>query len=275
MKKDVVSDLKRYKEELKSLKERSISEINKFKEFFKDEANFPIDKDYIKNDEIPYFIGGFISDGKGKTILMFETEDQILEDLIKKNMHREKARASFDIQLIPMFISAIKKFSEELSIKDLSGLKLKGINMKMRILDYQGYCIILLLKPDTKISYLTNQIDNFFNQLINKNSEKFEQFTEKGYLNNTKKLETQCSRFFKNLNSEYERKISNLEIFDLSNTNLGAHNPFLDILNLKFLKILDKLRKMKENFGENIKNNNLQEIKTVAKKLQKINLILD
>ena len=86
---------------------------------------------------IPPFVGYFIANKDGLTILTTEVFDGALLKFLKDKNDDTTEEDKFDIALIPMFISALEKFSKEINIQNLSGFSLMGINLKMQIFSLQ------------------------------------------------------------------------------------------------------------------------------------------
>ena len=154
-----------------------LSLTEKGKDYFKDILK-PLSTGYLKESEtgaiiskpiyeekIPSFIGAFIADKDGRTLLSIELFENALEKFIGGIPSNEDA-IPVDLDLIPMFISALEKFSLELNIKDLSGFSLKGSNLKMNIFGYEDFTVTFFMNPDININPVQNKIYNYFKNIF-------------------------------------------------------------------------------------------------------------
>lgn len=135
-----------------------------------------IDKDNFENSlkiENSPFLGCFIADRDGKTLVKFEIFPGALESFLKIGCS-EQRKKYFDIELIPMFISALEKFSQEINIKELSKFKLEGMNIKLHVIfEFDNFSIIFFLKPEVNIKLVEEKIKNYFTYLFKVYKEDF------------------------------------------------------------------------------------------------------
>ena len=137
------------------------------------------------NNVSPPCLGCLISDKDGKTLFKYEVFEGALDFYLKKDIEEEEKKISFDVELIPMFISALERFSQEINIQDLAGFKLKGTNIKMHIIFcFNNYTVIFFLNPNINFKLIESRINNYFNFFFDVHMSDF---------NNVKKM---CSRHF-------------------------------------------------------------------------------
>ena len=104
--------------------------------------------------KIPPFLGCFVADKNGKTLIKFEVFKGALDFFIKEGFNEGEKDNCLDIELIPMFISALERFSAEINIKDLSGFKLEGKNIKLQTF----FTIQPIRKPPAFLSFFNSYI---------------------------------------------------------------------------------------------------------------------
>ncbi|MFX1568749.1 MAG: hypothetical protein ACFFCV_10330 [Promethearchaeota archaeon] len=122
----------------------------------------------------PPFIGCLLSDKNGKTIASFEIYKGALDLFIKKNMKDESKRESFNIDLIPMFICALERFSEEINIQNVPYLNLEGTNIKLHsIFELDNFTVIFFLNPLVHIKSYESLILNYFIELYTEYKSEF------------------------------------------------------------------------------------------------------
>jgi hypothetical protein len=160
--------------------------------------------------EIPPFLGCFIADKTGKTILKFEIIENALEFFLKKDIVDEEKKNCIDIELIPMFISALERFSQEINIQDLAGFKLEGKNIKLQtFFDFEKYSIIFLLNPGVDIKLVESRIKTYFSFLFKVYDHEFKNFKKMSSIDYMSHLELIGRIWLKDLNIIYLNMIKN------------------------------------------------------------------
>ena len=108
-----------------SLTEKGRNNFNKIMNNFSLNNIFPFKNEAIisdvpKDKKNPPFLGFFVANKDGLTLMMVELYDGILLNYLKGGvLNEEKIEIKFDLDLIPMFISALEKFAQELNIQNL------------------------------------------------------------------------------------------------------------------------------------------------------------
>jgi len=156
------------------------------------------DKDFYLNPcespfprQAPPVIGCLISDKDGKSIVSFEVFKGAIKFFMNINDEFSQNQGEFQIDLIPMYVSAIELLSRELKIQGLPGIEINGTNIKLKILfKFEDFTITLFVNPnidftvieDLVNAYLTNLIEEFndeFNDMKCKSSNDFINFLER------------------------------------------------------------------------------------------------
>lgn len=251
--------------EVLSLTEKGKNNFNKIVNNFSiknifDLKNYAKFSDIPKSLEIPSFVGFFVANKDGIALLTTEVFDGALLKYIKDKVDNATKNDKLDVQLIPMFISALEKFSKEINIQNLSGFNLKGTNLKMRIFGFDNYTVTFFLNPNVNINLIENKIKNYFTQLFKINRNNFEYAIQKGSFTKLKVLESKGRQWLENLNKAYNQAIVDLESFDLEEVNF------------EFSLILEKIKKLKINLMKAILAENFEEIKELAKFSQDLRL---
>ena len=158
--------------------------------------------------EIPPFLGCFIADKDGKTLLKFEIAKDALDFFLKSDLEDGKKKSCLDIELIPMFISALERFSAEINIKDLAGFKLEGKNIKLQTLfDFEDYSVIFLLNPDVDIKLVDSRIRTYFSFLFEVYHNEFQNFKKMSSIDYISHLELIGRIWLKVLNKIYTKMV--------------------------------------------------------------------
>lgn len=146
---------------------------------------------HLFHGNIPPVIGCLISDKDGKSIVSFEVFKGAIQFFMKNNPNYAREDKELQIDLIPIYVSAIELLSQELNIQGLPGIEINGINIKLKILFYfDEFTVTLFLNPkvnftiieDLTNTYLSNLFDEFKNELFNvikKSSNDFITFLER------------------------------------------------------------------------------------------------
>ncbi|MFO8017760.1 MAG: GTPase domain-containing protein [Promethearchaeia archaeon] len=220
-----------------------------------------------QDKKIPPFAGGLIADKDGKTICILESEDNLLENTLKQIKSKEAEK--FDIELIPMFVSALEKFSKEINVKDLTGLNLMGNRLRMQVFSYGEFTVTCFFNSNIKIEKIAGKIRKHFKKLFQKYGEELKKVLV-GKKEFVEDFRNQERIWIKNLNQKYKETKENMEYFDfdLINSLYQTINQISERKNKKYKKIR-KLKKhlLKAAVEENIKdlkriNNHIQKLKT-------------
>ncbi len=216
----------------------------------------------------PPFLGFLISDNHGRTLISTEVYDGVFDKFLRK----DSEETFTDFELIPMFISALESFSKVLNIKDLSGFKLKGTNIKMQTIRYQLLTITLFMKSDTNIKAVMDQIKKWFDNIFEKYENDFETSINTGLISHLKHLTVKGKKWLDKLNQEYKKISISTEIIDLKHVT-DLHEKLDEIssnLDLKHSIQIQKLKELKSNLLIAASEENFQEIKEIAKKIKYI-----
>jgi len=122
----------------------------------------------LELDQIPPVIGCLISKKNGISIATFE----IFNNAIKQFLHKDNENGdSFELDLIPMFTSALKLYSEALNVRDLPRIEINGSNIKLHIMFYfEKFTVTFFLNPSTDFERLENPVNdylhNFFEEFM-------------------------------------------------------------------------------------------------------------
>jgi hypothetical protein len=131
------------------------------------------DKDIIY-DDIPPLIGCLISNKDGKSLVSFEIFEGAIQHFTNGKYMNKNAdiENSIDIDLIPMYTSAIEMLTRELNINGVPYIEVNGSNLKLRILFcFKNFTIVMFLNPSMKFILIENEVKNYFLNL-------FEEFRE-------------------------------------------------------------------------------------------------
>jgi len=248
-----------------------ISLTEKGREYFKDViktfSKASINIIQLKMEEIiPPFIGAFIADKDGRTLLKIEIFDEALEKFLITEVSNDPNFIPVDLDLIPMFISALEKFSLELNIQDLSGFGLKGSNLGMHILTYDNFTVTFFMNPNVNIAPVLNKVDNFFKNLFEEFKDDFEYSLRTGQIDGLFPLMKLGQNWLKELNETYNDMIIKLEIYDLENAQqlYNDLDNLFDRVNLNYSLTLERIKKLKVNLMKAILENDFEELKKIA-----------
>lgn len=168
---------------------------------YSDEIEYNLD---LLHNIMPPIIGCFVADKNGKTLFKYEIFKGALDSYLKKDIENEERKNSFDVELIPMFISALERFSQEINIKDLRELKLKGSNIKVQtVFTFDNYSIIFILNPIVNLSLIEDRIKNYFNYLFNVYALDFKNFKKMSTINFISHLQLLGRIWLKEMNNVY------------------------------------------------------------------------
>lgn len=99
------------------------------------------------SNSIPNVIGFIIADKEGRKILDIELFHGAIEYYLRENLEPSQSSKKLDVDLLPMFISALEKFSGEFNMDDFSKLVLKGECLKMEAICFERYTVSVFTNP--------------------------------------------------------------------------------------------------------------------------------
>ena len=118
-------------------------------------------------DQIPPVIGCLISDKDGKSIVSFEVFKGAIKFFMRKNNHTHQEDKEFQIDLIPMYVSAIELLSHELNIQGLPGLDINGDNLKVKVLfSFKDFTAVFFLNPTVNFASIEDLIKTYLSNLF-------------------------------------------------------------------------------------------------------------
>lgn len=224
--------------------------------------------------EIPSFIGVFISDENGRTFTRTELYQGALNEFLQDKEFHNSQVGQIDVELIPMFISALEKFSREINIKNLSGFNLQGINLKMQIMNFGKYTVTFFLNPEVNLKPMEYKIKEFFLRLFEKYDDQLKAFETSGSSSKGSQIENEIRNWLKDMNNSYEQKIMKLQSYDIKNgvKLYRSLDDLQDNVEVEFKIIKEKIKKIKVNLMKAIINKDFDDIKRISKKIQDIRL---
>jgi len=268
-------------EKILSLTEKGKNNFNKILNNFSLNNILPFENEVVvseipKDTKIPPFLGYFISNMDGLTLLKVELYEGVLLRYLKNRVITEKniKEDKFDVDLIPMFISALEKFSQEINIQDLNGFSLLGTNLKMQIFSVDQYTVTLFSNPNANLKNIEYKIRNYFIELFETYGNKFRNAIQTGLFSDIVFLEKQGADWLQELNKSYEHSIIDLSCFDYESANNLYKNidEFHKEVNSEFTLILEKIKNIKLNLMNAILVEDFEEVRQLAKIAQDLKL---
>lgn len=217
-------------------------------------------------EKMPPIIGAIIADKDGRSLLKFELFNDALKKFITKSIPNDETIIPVEIDLIPMFISALEKFSLELNIQDLAGFGLKGRNLKMHIFTYEDFTITVFMNPNINLKAIENQINRYFENIFKDYKEKFDRGLRTGMLDDLLEIEDIGRTWLIELNKSYQNMIINSEIIDQEHAQVlyDEIDVLYDDINEEFSVTLEKVKKLKVSLMKAILEKDYIELKKIA-----------
>ena len=227
----------------------------------------PLNNELVHEEKIPPFIGALIADKNGILLVKIELFENALERYLLNKLPDDEKITTADLELIPMFICALEKFSTQININDLTGFDLVGSNLKMQIYGYEDYTVTFFMNPDINIKPVDYDVNEYFKNIFNDFHEEFENAIKSGKVDTLFPLIKLGKDWLEELNKSYEDLIFNLEIYDTEQAR-NLYSKIDDLYNsieIKFSFILEKIKKMKITLMKAILEKDFEELKKIAK----------
>lgn len=149
-----------------------------------------------ENDDLPPFIGCLIADKDGKTLLKYEIFSGALDFYLKK-----PNEDPFELDLIPMFMSAFERFSEQINFESMSGLNLESINLRMHsFFCFDKFTITFFVSARIDMNLFKKAMKDYFTNLFEENENLFENFYKRGTILTVSRLESAGAQWLNTLN---------------------------------------------------------------------------
>jgi hypothetical protein len=145
----------------------------------------------LEKTQMPQIIGCLVADKDGKTLLKFEAFKGALDHYLKKEKNS-------DVELIPMFVSAMMRLTGQFNFQDLSSLDVKSVNLSMNVFFFERYIITILSKVEVKISKI--EINDFFTRFFDKHEEILNKYFQRGVIVQEDNLSREGNHWIKKLN---------------------------------------------------------------------------
>lgn len=219
---------------------------------------------------LPPLLGFLLSDKDGKLLMSIESQNDLLKRSLRENL-KENIQP-IDLDLVPMFISALEKFSQEINIHDLSGFTLRGTNQKLYIFGYDLFTVTFFINPNLNIKPIENEIRNYFSENFKKYRKELTLALRTGDITALVTFQNQTKKWFDNLNSKCREMIINIDLFDLETAKklYGHLDEIQQEIILNTSLAIERVKKLKVDITKAIVNQDINEIKVIAQKGQTI-----
>lgn len=223
-------------------------------------------------ERVPSILGAIIADKDGISLLNIELFDNAIKNFISQNIPNDDTIIPVDLELIPMFISALEKFSLELNIQDLTGFSLRGSNLKIHIFGYEDYTVTLFMNPDINLKAIEYKINNYFKRLFEDYKDKFKMGIRSGRIDELFPIKEIGRKWLDELNKSYQNMIINSELMDKEHAQIlyNKIDELYDDINKEFSVTLEKVKKLKVDIMKSIIEKDFEELKKIAKVAQEL-----
>ncbi|MHA1149700.1 MAG: hypothetical protein ACTSR8_15805 [Promethearchaeota archaeon] len=217
----------------------------------------------------PPIVGLFVADRDGKLLMLAE----VIEGEILKYMGGVHYNSNtFDLDLIPMFISALEKFSEEINITSLDGFKLKGGRLSMFIYHLEIYTITVFTNPNINLKLIIKDVQNYLNKVIEQNSDTFYKATKRGDVSILSSIRGEIIEWIHDINKKYNHLLLDLSIIDFEKTKLLYErlDEINNALQRSFEEKINKVKNLKIALMKASLDEDLIAIKELSKNIQEL-----
>ncbi|MFO8017782.1 MAG: ADP-ribosylation factor-like protein [Promethearchaeia archaeon] len=223
-----------------------------------------------QKEEIPPFAGALIADKDGKTIYILESENNLLENTLKET--GSKKNGKFDIQLIPMFVSALETFSKEINIENITGLSLEGNRLRMQVFSYEEFTVTCFFNSNIDVKKISKKIEKHFEYLLRRYGKKLKEIIstcKKAFL---PEFQSQGEIWINKINKRYKNFKENLEVFDFDiiNSLYKTLDKISELTQKGDKRTIEKIRGLKKHLLKAAVEENEKELRRINKSVEKI-----
>ncbi len=233
--------------------------------------NFKNSIETPKIEEIPPFLGFLIADRNGRTLTSTEVYDGAFGLFLRYENDLEKSN---ELDLIPMFISALEKFAEEINIKDLPGFKLEGSNLKIHTVKYEICTFCLFMRTDVNFDTVKDYVFDWFDNMMENHKSEIEMSIQSGNMLYSNSIKEDAKKWLNKLTQKYNNLVINLEVYDFEQVK-KIYQQLDDLyskIDFKYSMILEKLKKLKIDLMEASMDNNFQKVREIVKKIKELDV---
>jgi len=265
--------------EVSLLNDKSVISLTKTGKNYLDDIVRKFSLDAVKNfkniidtpkiEEIPPFLGVLIADKNGRTLMAKEVYNGAFNLFLRYEDELEKRN---ELDLIPMFISALEKFAEEINIRDLPGFKLEGSNLKIHTIKYEICTFCLFMRTDVNFETVKDYVFDWFDNMMKIHKNNIEMSIKSGNMVYSNRLEDDTKKFLDKLAQKYNNLVLNLEVYDFGQVK-KIYQKLDDLyskIDFKYSMILEKLKKLKIDLMEAVLDNNFQKVRDIVKKIKEL-----
>lgn len=231
------------------------------------------EKGYV-DELIPGLIYGFIiSDDNGRTLLIYESNENNLYNRLNTDNN-----PNFDLELVPMFISAMQKFSMEINIQGFSGFRMQGTNIKVNSIYRDEMTFTIFSCADINPELMKDDFSELFDQFLLDYEDQIENFIRTGnatlFQSFASVIKTKLYDIIQNyLKTTYKpvqsRDFTNKEILPYKELyqQLNTINEIKSGDEVKITR--NELKSLKMNMFKAILAENIYELKKITEKVYK------
>ena len=231
--------------------------------------NFKDAQESSKINEIPPFLGFLIADRNGRTLSATEIYEGAFSLFLRYKDDLEKKN---ELDLIPMFISALEKFAEEINIRNLPGFKLEGSNLTIHTMKYDICTFCLFMRSDVNFNIVKDYVFEWFDNMMEIYKSKIEMSIQSGNMIYSDNLKNETMKWLRKLTKKYNDLIINIEVYDFE-TLKKVYQKLDDLylkIDFKYSMTLEKIKKLKVNLMEAAMENDFQKVREIVKKIKEI-----
>jgi len=267
--------------EISQLNEKSVISLTESGKKYVDEIrdNFSIEaiqkfKKQIgapKIKETPPFLGFLLADRNGRILMNNEVYEGAFDIFLNDDSDLDKKT---ELDLIPMFISALEKFAEEINIQDLPGFKLEGSNLKIHTVKYDLSTFCLFMRNDINFEtvkvYVTDWVDN----MMEVNKTQIERAIQTGIVMDSEQLKSETKKWLERLTQKYNDLVINLEVYDFDHVKklYQQIDELYSKIDFKYSMTLEKLKKLKVDLMGAALENDYHKVREIVKKIKELDV---
>jgi GTPase SAR1 family protein len=270
-KKDFIDGSKLEKEAVISSTETGRNYFRRMKSKFSIEAIKNLEKilETPRIKEIPPFLGLLLADENGRILMSNEAYEGAFDLFLRVNDKQEKTT---DLEVIPMFISAIEKFAEQINIQGIPGFKLAGTNLKIHSLRYDLATFCLFMRTDVKFGIVEKDVLEWFDTVVEIYKPEIELSISTGIVMESDKLNGETKQWLEILNQKYNDLVINLEVYDFEQVK-KLYQQLDDLysqLDSKYSKVLGKIKLLKNDLMGAALDDDFHKVRRIAKLIKEL-----
>ena len=213
--------------------------------------------------------GMIISDENGRSLIFVENGEKALVNVLTT-----EDNPGFDIELVPMFINALYRFSGEINIQGFTGFQLQGKNINVHSIHFDNFTLTTFTSPFFNPDLVRDSFLEMFDRFSVRYDEELKTFVRTGNATPFQAYTKSFLQEFQKITVEYLKQIDSNTLDGKSLNSYKELYRKLDGIQLSLVSdsLRTKLKDFKLKFIQAILDQDFTTLNDLSKKVDALSL---